>query len=77
MAQKKLPVLPHGQGSMNYINGGIDIRYRKNIKLEDGSIIRISVTAKTAYDCMKLMAEKEQETKRGYIPNYKQTLYDI
>lgn len=73
----KLPKLPHGQGSMDIVNNGKAIRYRKNIRIsETGEIITLSVTKKTPQECMKAMFELENKTKMNYPQASKEILYD-
>lgn len=72
----ELPQLPRGQGSMNLVNNGNAIRYRKRIILQDGSKMDLSVTCATPKECMEAMFLLEKNTRDGYVPKANRSLYD-
>lgn len=51
-----LPVLPHGEGTLSYVEEKNLIKYRKSVNGK-----RLTVYASTVKECMKKMREKENE----------------
>ena len=58
--KKKLPVLPHGMGTFDYVNDD-KVRFRKTIKDRHGNSIRKTVVCATAEECMVEMAKIESK----------------
>ena len=58
--KKKLPILPHGMGTFDYVNDD-KVRFRKTIKDRHGNSIRKTVVCATAEECMVEMAKIESK----------------
>lgn len=75
MANRKIPKLPFGQGSISEFNDELLV-YKKTITLNDGRKLRKATYGKTANECMIKMQELEKELFKNNYSADKEPLID-
>lgn len=76
MDRPKLPKLPYGHGVYGYVKDTDKIEFKKRVKMNDGTIKRVTVVGSSIRECDELLAQKVDNLNKNILSPTKQTLVD-